>query len=122
LEAGERGGFLNFNNWRSRVWDAACRAAGVRAVPYDLRHTFASLLIHEGRSMPYVSAALGHASPVMTLNRYSHLFTEASLGTGEEMVAAVQRARAELHESCTLPAVAKGGRRRQPASLLGSGA
>jgi len=43
---------LNFRNWRARVWRPACERAEVRAVPYDGRHTYASLLIHEGRSLP----------------------------------------------------------------------
>ena len=47
----------------ARVWDEAVKAAGIeRATPCDGRHTFASLLIHEGRSPLLVSAALGHAS------------------------------------------------------------
>ena len=41
-----------------------------QATPYDGRHTHAaSLLIHEGRSMPYVTAALGHATATMVLER-----------------------------------------------------
>ena len=46
-----------------RVWRPAGRPAGfLDAVPYDGRHTFASLLINEGRAVAYVSAALGHSS------------------------------------------------------------
>jgi integrase len=30
------------------------------ARPYDLRHNFASLLIHESRSVMYVARQLGH--------------------------------------------------------------
>ena len=42
---------------------AALRAAGVsRARPYDLRHSFASLLLHEGRSVIYVARQLGPRS------------------------------------------------------------
>ena len=111
----ERGGFLNLNNWRARVWAPACREAIVEAVPYDLRHTFASLLIHEGRSVAYVSGALGHASAVTTLDRYTHLFTEASLGTGVGMVEAIRAARAELHGSCTVVDLAERAERRTAA-------
>jgi Phage integrase family len=75
----EIGGPLDLSNWRTRVWDPARVRAGVRAVPYDGRHTFASLLIHEGRPVPYVTAALGHASAVTTLNHYAHVFDEARL-------------------------------------------
>lgn len=42
------------------------------AVPYDLRHSFASLLIHESRlSVVEIAQQLGH-SPTMTLNTYGH--------------------------------------------------
>jgi hypothetical protein len=75
----EIGGPLDLSNWRTRVWDPARVRAGVRAVPYDGRHTFASLLIHEGRPVPYVTAALGHASAGTTLNHYAHVFDEARL-------------------------------------------
>ena len=38
------------DNWRTRAFDRAIKAAGVeRATPYALRHSFASLLLHEGR-------------------------------------------------------------------------
>jgi integrase len=42
--------------------------------PYDLRHSFASLLIAEGRSVLEV-AQLGHA-PTMTLDVYGHVLAE----------------------------------------------
>jgi integrase len=40
----------------------ACdQAAGLEhGRPYDLRHSFASLLLHEGRSVIYVARQLGH--------------------------------------------------------------
>ena len=52
-----------FNKWRSRVFGRALEAAGVgHARPYDLRHSFASLLLHEGRSPIYVARQLGHGA------------------------------------------------------------
>ena len=107
---GLRGQVLDLNNWRGRTWKAACQAAGVRATPYDGRHTCASLLIHEGRSLPYVTAALGHSSATTTLNYYAHLFDEARLATGTPMVATVEAARAALaargvYPVCTQDAV-----------------
>jgi integrase len=50
---------LDLHNWRDRIFKPAARAAGVEAVPYDLRHTFVSLLIHQGCSVPYVAAMAG---------------------------------------------------------------
>jgi integrase len=37
-------------NWRKRIYKPTAEAIGIDgAGPYDLRHAFASLLIHEGR-------------------------------------------------------------------------
>jgi len=38
---------------------------------YDLRHTFASLLLAAGAPITYVSAQLGHATPTTTLRFYA---------------------------------------------------
>ncbi|MGH2913530.1 MAG: tyrosine-type recombinase/integrase [Solirubrobacteraceae bacterium] len=67
----------DWGNWRSRQWADASRAAGLQATPrpYDLRHSFASLLLAEGRAIHYVAAQLGH-SPALTLSTYGHLFAE----------------------------------------------
>ena len=47
--------------WRRRAFRRALDGAGVEhARPYDLRHSFASLLLHEGRSVIYVARQLGH--------------------------------------------------------------
>jgi hypothetical protein len=46
------------------------------ARPYDLRHSFASLLLHEGKvSVVDLASQLGH-SPTMTLNTYGHVMRE----------------------------------------------
>jgi integrase len=100
---GTRGGFLNLRNWRERVWRPACEQARVRATPYDGRHTYASLLIHEGRSPLLVAAALGHASGELVWRRYGHVFEEARLAPDASMVDAVEAARAELERSGVHP-------------------
>ena len=59
---------------------ASLRARGrgrrhrVRGV-YDLRHSFASLLLHEGRSVIDVARQLGHDAR-LTLTRYGHVIDE----------------------------------------------
>ena len=46
------------------------------ARPYDLRHAFASLLIHEGRlSVVDIAAQLGH-NPTVCLDTYAHVMAE----------------------------------------------
>ncbi|MBV8774459.1 MAG: site-specific integrase [Deltaproteobacteria bacterium] len=56
-----------------RIFDRAARRAGISGhSTYDLRHTFASLLLAKGMPLTYVSQQLGHSKPVTTLAHYSH--------------------------------------------------
>jgi integrase len=59
----------DYRNWRKRHFRPAAQAAGVpSARPYDLLHSFASLMLHEGRvGVVDLASQLGH-SPTMTLN------------------------------------------------------
>lgn len=58
-----------YQPWRRRSFDAARDAAGVaKATPYYLCHSFASLLLHEGRSVIYVARQMGHDAR-LTLTR-----------------------------------------------------
>lgn len=82
-----------YKSWERKAFKRAAEAAGRPDVsPYTLRHSFASLLIHEGRSVVEVAAQLGHA-PTMTLDTYAHVF--ADLDEDERMSAAemIERAR-----------------------------
>jgi hypothetical protein len=56
--------------------------------PYDLRHSWVSLLIANGASVVEVARQAGHA-PTMTLDTYAHLFDELQ---GEPDGAATTRA------------------------------
>lgn len=68
----------DWKNWRNRVFAPAMEAAGISGTrPYDLRHSFCSLLIQEGRSVVEVAQQMGHA-PEMTLSTYAHVFAEAA--------------------------------------------
>jgi integrase len=77
--------------WRRRVFKPAARAAGLDAPlrPYDLRHSFVSLLLAEGANVVEIARQAGH-SPTMTLSTYAHLFDEAA---GGERVSAEDRVR-----------------------------
>ena len=56
-----------------RSWDTARIAAGLPEVRmHDLRHSFASMLVNNGRSLYEVQRILGHAQIQMT-QRYAHL-------------------------------------------------
>jgi integrase len=63
--------------WRVDRWAPACRAAGVEPVPrpYDLRHSFVSLLLAEPRQPVMVARQAGHSLPVL-LSTYAHLIEE----------------------------------------------
>jgi integrase len=66
----------SYDNWRGRNFDRALGRAGVEhATPYALRHSFASLLLHEGRSVIYVARQLGHDAR-LTLSTYGHVIDE----------------------------------------------
>jgi integrase len=65
-----------WRNWRRRTFARAAGSVGLVGVrPYDLRHSFVSLLIAEGRSVLDVARQAGH-SPTMTLNVYGHVFDD----------------------------------------------
>jgi integrase len=65
-----------WRNWRRRQFRAAAESAGAGgARPYDLRHSFVSLLIAEGRSIIDIARQAGH-NPTMTLETYGHIFDE----------------------------------------------
>lgn len=83
--------------WRSRRWRRAVKRAGVepRPRPYDLRHTFASGLLAEGRSVHYVATQMRH-SPALTLQVYGHLFDEYRDREAIQLDAEVARIRKEL--------------------------
>jgi len=58
-----------------RRFQAICEANGLPKLRlYDLRHTHASLLIHEGVHPKKISERLGHSSIKLTMDTYGHLF------------------------------------------------
>lgn len=69
---------LHRSNW-SAVWRAAIRRAGLPAGfgLHGLRHYFATLLIHNGAAVKTVQLALGHSTPIITLNTYAHEWPDA---------------------------------------------
>ena len=93
---GRRGPWSDFDwrNWRRRVFQPMVAAAGVSlSRPYDLRHSFASLLIHEGRSLVEVAQEIGD-SVATTSSTYAHVFREAEAVPREPIQDAIDRARA----------------------------
>ncbi|RUX08877.1 hypothetical protein EOA30_05490 [Mesorhizobium sp. M8A.F.Ca.ET.059.01.1.1] len=57
---------------------------------HDLRHTHASALIAGGLDVVAISRRLGHASPVVTLSVYAHLFKRSDEGAAAAIAAAMR--------------------------------
>ena len=73
---GEAWSLPAYQSWRRRAFRRAVQAAGIEHTTlYALRHSFASLLLHEGRSVIYVARQLGHDAR-LTLTRYGHVIDE----------------------------------------------
>jgi integrase len=75
----ERGKPVIANHWRKKIFDKALEKADLRKIRiHDLRHTYASLLIQGGESLPYVRDQLGHHSIKVTVDIYGHLAPEGN--------------------------------------------
>jgi integrase len=85
----------DWRNWRDRVYAPAAEAAGLTGTrPYDLRHSAASLWLHEGRTIIEVATWMGHSGQ-MALSTYLHVMSEL----GDERISAeeaIRRAREAL--------------------------
>jgi integrase len=91
-----------WNRWTQGTFRAAKLAVGLpNARAYDLRHSFVSLLIHEGQSILEVARQAGH-SPQTCLRDYGHLFDEFDPAERETAEAVIGAARANSYLSRTL--------------------
>jgi integrase len=85
-----------YQNWRRRIYAPAAAAAGVEHPrPYDLRHSFVSLLIAEGHNIVEVARRAGH-SPKMALDTYAHVFEEFDPAERINATDRIRKARDEL--------------------------
>jgi integrase len=67
---------LDYRNWRRPHFNRAARESGLDAVrPYDLRHSFASLLLAEQTNPAEIAAQLGHSHQVL-FSTYAHVIEE----------------------------------------------
>lgn len=78
-----------------KPWHTVRALAGLDTVRiHDLRHTFASVGVAEGGSLPMIGAILGHTQP-QTTQRYAHLAAEPvrqlSQTTGAKLAEALRR-------------------------------
>ncbi|MTD46272.1 tyrosine-type recombinase/integrase [Conexibacter sp. W3-3-2] len=95
----------DWDNWRKRHFHRHTKTLGLGTPrPYDLRHSFASLLIREQRaSIVDIADQLGHA-PTETLNTYSHVVREHRRKTPIDAADAILAAR----EGSTVNGVGRG--------------
>ncbi len=93
-------GALPRRNSFGEMWRNAVRRAGLTRMVHfhDLRHFYASLLIHHGESVKVVQARLGHASVTETLDTYAHLWPDNG-----------DRTRAAINEVLSIPTAVDGG-------------
>lgn len=109
-ETGGPWGEDGYDNWRERIWTPAVARAGLpAAIPYVLRHSFASLLLHEGRSVIYVARQLGHGAE-LTLRTYGHVIDELEDAPQLSAEDAIRRAR-ERAGTRSVPLGARGTER-----------
>jgi len=78
---GTTGATIDPTAWRRRHFEPLCQKLGLGGhLVKDLRHTYASLLLHHGKSLKFVQAQLGHHSITITADTYSHLIPEQKGG------------------------------------------
>lgn len=116
IEVGGSGGALVFpahdgrpwsaaswKNWRRRAFQPAADAARLTdARPYDLRHSFVSLLIAEGCNVVEVARQAGH-SPKMALDTYAHVFDEFDPAERMDSTERIREAREEQRQRARQP-------------------
>jgi integrase len=87
-------------NSASNQWRGIRKSVGLEEFTlHDLRHYYASGLIAAGCDVVTVQHALGHSSPTITLNIYSHLWPKAEERTRAAAEALMHAATAETADS-----------------------
>lgn len=77
------------------AWKRLCVAAGIAQCRlHDLRHSYASIGVMSGLSLPMVGRLLGHSTPSMTA-RYAHLADDPVALASEQIAARVRQAMGE---------------------------
>jgi integrase len=70
----DTGNMMSRNNLVERYYLPALKKAELPMITFhDLRHTYASLMIEQGENVKYIQTQLGHSSPTVTWNVYTHL-------------------------------------------------
>ena len=85
-----------------KSWDTVRQRAGIEHIRvHSLRHTFASILVSDGVSIPFIANLLGH-STYKTSERYAHIADEPLRrvvdAVGDKITQAPSAAVIELHD------------------------
>jgi integrase len=73
---------------RSRMWVRVLKRAGVRyRYPYQMRHTYASMMLQAGEPVMWVSQQMGHTSPAFTMKTYARWIASDSPDAGTRAAA-----------------------------------
>ena len=87
-----RDGYLTNFEYRKHFNPAAKDMGVPDLVPHELRHTCASLAIAPGANVLAVQRLLGHDTAAMTLDTYSHLFSDDLTKVAESLDKAARKA------------------------------
>jgi integrase len=85
---------LNQEIFRQKSWEPVLKRVGVRyrpPLPYQMRHTFATLAISARENINWVARMLGHKSPVITLERYNRFVPNLTRLDGAALLGSVQK-------------------------------
>jgi integrase len=84
----------DWNKWAQDRWKPACHTVALDPIPrvYDLRHSFASLLLAEGRRAHYVARQMGNTPPMVD-RVYGHILDELEDSKDVEAVTEILNAR-----------------------------
>src|SRR5262249_7348117 len=105
-----------WQTWHRDAWLPGREATGLdSARPYDPRHSFVSLLIHEGRSVVDVARQAGH-SPTMTLDVYAHVLDEFDIAERVSAEDRIEQARRDVSELCPPEAEGESESQESPAN------
>lgn len=85
-----------YKSWGQKAFKRAAFAADrPDLAPYDLRHSLASLLLRQGKSVVEVAAIMGH-QPTMCLSTYAHVIADLDEDDRRPADELIQDARAQL--------------------------
>jgi len=101
------GGFVDYSNWRSRVWVPACKRAGLAGLVFhDMRRTNATVLVAQGVDLKTAQTRLGHSDPRLTLAVYAQATTAADRSAADRIA---EQLMGSPHDTAEVAEVAESG-------------